>query len=414
MGLPSPRDYLPSSPAGRTFAVVSLISAIGTGLFLAGSTIVFVRSVGLSTTEVGLGLAIAGAVGFLVTVPIGAVADRIGPQRTLIVLQLWRAGWFVGLTLVHGVVGFTVVASCLAAAEGATPAMSQAVAAATTEAEDRTRTMAIIRTVRNVGFSLGALLAAPLLTAESPWAYRGIVLGNAAAFVLAAGLLARLRLTTGAAPRKVSPLTAIKGFRDWRYLVLTGFNGVISLHGTILSVAIPLWTLQATKAPAGLVPVLILVNTLLAIALQVPFSKKVDSPAGAARALRLGGVALAASCLALAAAHGRTALWAGAALVIGCALLTFGELWQAVGGWELSFAYAPEESRGIYLSVFSLGDTGQRIAGPAVLTGLVIAAGPLGWVGLAVVFCAAALLVVPVQRLLERQSSDLTVATVTN
>ncbi|MER5640351.1 MFS transporter [Kitasatospora sp. NPDC002227] len=400
------RDYLPTSPAGRTFAVISLISAVGTGLFLAGSTIVFVRSVGLTTTQVGFGLAIAGAVGFLVTVPIGAVADRIGAQKTLVVLQLWRAGWFVGLTLVHGVVGFTLVASCLAAAEGATPAMSQAVAAATTEAEDRTRTMAIIRTVRNVGFSLGALLAAPLLTAESPWAYRGIVLGNAAAFVLAAGLLARLRLNAGKAQRKVSPLTAIRGFRDWRYLVLTAFNGVISLHGTILGVALPLWVLQGTKAPAGLVPVLVLVNTLMAIALQVPLSKGVDAPPGAARALRLGGFALAASCLALALAHGHAALWAGAALVVGVALLTFGEMWQAVGGWELSFAYAPEQSRGVYLSVFSLGDTGQRIAGPAVLTGLVIAAGPYGWVGLAVVLVAAALAVVPVQKLLERQHAE--------
>jgi hypothetical protein len=81
-------------------------------------------------------------------------------------------------------------------------------------------------------------------------------------------------------------------------------------------------------------------------------------------------------------------------------LLTFGEMWQATGGWDLSYAFAPEDGKGVYLSVFSLGGTAQRIVGPALITSVVIAAGPVGWIALAAVFGVAALLVPPVHRLL--------------
>ncbi|MDH6579058.1 MFS transporter [Kitasatospora sp. MAP5-34] len=403
MRMPSVRDYIPATPTGRTFAVTSLINAIGTGLYLTGATIFFIRSVGLSAAQVGLGMAVSGIVGFVATVPIGALADRLGAQRTLVGLYLWRAGWFAALAYVHGIVGFVIVSSCLAAAEAATQPMSQAVAQATTEAADRTRTMAIVRTVRNIGFSAGALIAAPLLAANSRVAYQAMILGTAAAFVLSAVLLARMRLAGQAtAQRKVGPLTAIKGFRDWRYLLLSGLNGVLSLHMTLLSVGLPLWALQATGASAGFVPVLILTNTVLSIVLQVPVSKVAERSGGAALALRLGGLALAASALVMALAGTlSSAIAGGAVLLAGCVLLTFGEMWQSVGGWDLSDDFAPEDRKGIYLSVFSLGGTGQRIVGPAVITGGVIAAGTTGWIVLAAVFCLAAFLVTPVVRALE-------------
>ncbi|MEU8508375.1 MFS transporter [Streptomyces brevispora] len=394
------RDYVPATPEGRSFTVISMVNAVGSGLFLAASAVFFVRSVGLTPIEVGAGLAIAGIVGFLTTVPIGAAADRFGARRTLIVLQLWRAGGFAALCLVHGPVGFTIVSSCLAAAEAATQPMTQAVASATVAGTDRTRTMAIIRTVRNVGFSLGALLAAPLLAADNVWAYRSIVLTTAAVFVVSALMLTRLRVGgADTVQRRTGPLTALKDFRDWRYLLLTGLNGVLNLHVTILSVGIPLWAIGSTSMPAGVLPALLLINTLMSIALQVPIARAAETVDGAARALRLGGLAMVLCCAALAAAAGPASAWAAAGvLIVACALLTFGEMWQATGGWELSYAYAPEDRKGVYLSVFSLGGTGQRIVGPALVTSVVIAAGPAGWIGLAVVFGLAAVLVTPVTR----------------
>ncbi|WP_405456591.1 MFS transporter [Streptomyces sp. NBC_00101] len=396
------RGYVPATPEGRSFAVISLVNAVGTGLYLAASAVFFVRSVGLTAGEVGAGLAVSGVVGFLTTVPIGAAGDRFGARRTLIALQLWRAGGFAALCVVHDVVGFTLVSCALAAAEAATQPMTQAVASATVRGADRTRTMAIIRTVRNAGFSLGALLAAPLLTADTVWTYRGIVLGTACAFVASALMLTRLRLDgADAVQRKTGPFTAVREFRDWRYGLLTGLNGVLNLHVTILSVGIPLWALQATGMPAGLLPALVLVNTVLAIVLQVPVARGAEREGGAARALRLGGAAMTLCCAGLAAAGHTSSAWAAAGiLLVACVALTFGEMWQATGGWELSYAHAPEDRKGVYLAVFSLGGTGQRIVGPALITSVVIAAGPAGWLALAAVFALAALLVGPVVRAL--------------
>lgn len=401
--LPSPRDYIPATAAGRTFALTALISSIGTGLFLAGSTVFFIRYVGLTNAQIGIGLATAAVFGFLATMPVGVIGDRIGPHRTLIAAQLWRACCFVGLIFVNGPVGFTLVASCMAAAEGSTPPLTQAVVAETTGPEDRVRTMAIIRTVRNVGFSLGALLAAPLLSAANPSAYRSIVLGNALAFTVSAALLMRLKLPKGTVPRATgSRLSAIRGFRDLRYVALSTLNGVLCLHMTILSVGIPLWTVQATNAPAAVVPILIFLNTVLAVLLQVPFSNGADDSSGAGRALRRGGLALAGCCVAFSLAHGPSAAVAVAVLLAGCVLLTFGELWQAVGGWQLSYLYAPDDRKATYLSVFNLGSTGQGIIGPSLIITVVIGTGRLGWLGLAAFFVLAAVLVRPVVALLER------------
>lgn len=403
MKLPSIRDYVPATAAGRTFALTALISSIGTGLFLAGSTVFFIRYVGLSNAQIGLGLATAAVFGFLATVPVGALGDRFGPLRALIGAQLWRACCFVGLCFVSGPIGFTVVASCMAMAEGSTPPLTQAVVAETTGVEHRLQTMAIIRTVRNVGFSVGALLAAPLLSAANPSAYRLLVLGNALAFAISAGLLMRLKLPRSTAARATgSALRAVKGFRDWRYLVLTTLNGTLCLHMTILSVGIPLWTVTATKAPTAVVPILVFVNTVLAVLLQVPFSRGADDAEGAGRALRRGGLALAACSVAFAFAHGVNAVVAVAVLLAGLVLLTFGELWQATAGWQLSYLFAVEERKATYLSVFNLGSTGQGIVGPSLITTAVIGSGRIGWLGLAAFFVVTSLLVRPVLALLER------------
>src|SRR4051794_20791047 len=82
------RPLLPTGRAARVLAFASLVDATGTGLFLTGSALFFTRAVGLSTAQVGLGLSIAGVAGFACTLPLGALADRVGRRRTLVVLYL--------------------------------------------------------------------------------------------------------------------------------------------------------------------------------------------------------------------------------------------------------------------------------------------------------------------------------------
>ncbi|MET7637341.1 MFS transporter [Streptomyces sp. NPDC005438] len=396
------REYVPASHAGRVFALTSLVSSVGTGLFLAGSAVFFVRAVGLSQRQVGVSLTVSAAVGLLATVPVGSLTDRWSAPRVLAGLQLWRVVWLVALAFVSGPVPFTVVASALAVADGATPPVIQAVVGSVSTPEDRPRTMAIIQSVRNLGFSLGALLAAPLLAADGLWFFRALMLGYAALIVPSALLLLRLRLPNPARAGRPRLLDGLRGFRDWRYGVLTLLNGVLCLHMTLLSLALPLWVVSDTPAPGGLVPLLVFTNTVLTVLLQVPLSRRVAREGGPLRALRLSGAALAGCCGLLAAASGAPTVAACALLLAGCVLLTLGELWQSLGGWELSHRHAPEGRSGAYLSVFGLSLSGQRIAGPALLTGVVLAGGAWGWAALAALFVLAAALCGPTARSLDR------------
>lgn len=380
---------LPPGPAGRRLVLLALVDAVGTGLFLAGSVLFFTRVVGLSTGQIGLGLSLAGVASFVSLVPLGVLADRWGAQPTLVALQAWRALWFAAYAFVPGMAGFLVVAIALGVAERPTVPITQAVVGAAVRPTERVRTLAIMRSVRNVGFSLGAVLATLVIAADTAPVYRLLVLANAASFAVAAVLLARLRLPTRPrAARRPSPGRALRSFRDGGYVLLAACNGVLYLHTLLLAVAIPLWITEHTAVPAVTVGLVVLLNTVLAVVLQVPLSRGADAPAVAGRRQFQAGVALAACCVLL-VLTGEASAAAGIPLVLGATVaLTLGEIWQSAGGWGLSYEYAPEDRRSAYLSVYNLGASTATIVGPALLTSAVVDQAAPGWLGLAAGFLA--------------------------
>jgi MFS family permease len=382
------RATLPASTAGRAFAAIALVDSTGTGLYLAGSTVFLIGAAGLSNAAIGIGLAVSGTAGLLASVPLGALTDRWGARRMLIGLQAWRAVWFTALAFVHDATSFVLVAFCLGLVGRAVSPATQAVVAAAVPGQDRTRTMALMRSVRNIGFSLGALAAAPLLATGSVAGYRVVILADAVSFVLVVVLLARLPIDTAPSPVRRGALTFLGDFRDWRYLRLAGLNGVLFLHATVLTVALPMWTLRATAAPVATVALLVGLNTVLTVVFQVPFSGGVDSVLGMSRAFRRAGLALIGCCAALAAAAytGRPA--AIALLVVGTVLLTAAELWQSAAAWEASYRYAPEHRKAEYLAVFGLGPAVPEIVGPPLVTLVVVGLGAAGWAVLAALLAA--------------------------
>lgn len=397
------RSYIPPGKAGRTFAVVAVVDSIGAGLFLAASVVFFIRIVGLSERQVGLGLALAGVAGLLATVPIGLLVDRVGAKRMAILLSLTRAVGSVLLALTAGPIMFIAVSALIAVAERSISPTNQVLVAAIVGEAERVPTMAAIRSLRNVGFSIGSLLTVPMLAIGSEWAFRSIIIGVGIAFAMAALLLTRLNVSTtgGAVARRGNPLRDVRSLRDKNYLALTLLNAVFALHMTLLAVGLPLWVMRS-GADETVIPVLITINTVLAVVLQVPFSRGSERPDFGARTMRLGGYSLIAACLILMVVP-MTSRWvAVAVLILGTLAVTAAELWQAVGSWELSFRYAEEDRRAEYLSLFSLGTTLQSIAGPLIITA-VVGAGDVGWLSLAAVF-ALAMLVLPVTlRRLERR-----------
>jgi MFS family permease len=380
----------------RLLIVVALVDSLGTGLFLSGSAVFFTRSAGLTTTEVGVGLTIGGLCALLCLTPLGMLADRIGPRPAAVLMHFWRAVGFVGYAFIHDFVGFLIIACFVVPPTRAIEPIGQMFVDRAVGAELRIRVMAIFRSVYNIGFTLGALLTTIILAVDTRPVFLGIVLGNALTFLIAGILLSRVPLLATADPK---PRRAISGWpkslRQGRYLIVAGLNGILVLHIPLLGIAIPLWVTLHTQAPRVIIGPLIMVNTLLAIVLQVRISRGTDSPAGGVRAMRRASVCLAGCCAVLAFAGQLNAFGASVLLFAGIVLLSFGELLQSAGGWSLSYQLAPRDRQGEYLAVFNLGVAAMYTVGPALVTIGIVDRGLPGWFGLAGCFLVAGLLVRP-------------------
>jgi hypothetical protein len=156
-----------------------------------------------------------------------------------------------------------------------------------------------------------------------------------------------------------------------------------------------------------------LVNTLIVIAFQVRASRGVDSPAAGAGAYRRAGVAFLVSCALLSLSAGLPG-WAAATLMLSAVVIhTVGELWHSAGGFEVSFALAPEHATGQYLGVFGLGLGLAETLGPGLLIALCIGWGRPGWYVVGALFAVTGLLAPMVVRWAQRRQS-VSHVTVTN
>lgn len=392
--------WLPKTANGRRLIGIFFVDAVGTGVFLAGSALFFTRFLRLTPAEVGIGLSLAGVVGFFCSVPLGRLSDRIGSHRTLVLLYVWRGAGFVAYAFTDGWVSFLLTACFLGAAEWAVGPVIQTLIGSVEGPESRVRSMASVNVMRNAGFTIGALLSTVVATVGDDRAYIALVLANACSFLAAAMLLLRLRPT--AAPLPVAfpaeSVTARQPLRDLRYLLLAAVNGVLFLHTVILALALPLWILTSTTAPAFIVGVLMMLNTTLALTIGVRLSRGVTGVEAGARRHQWSGLSLAACCLLLALTASADRNLSILLLVGASVVLTFGEIWQSTGGWALSYALSPSERRTYYVSVYNLGEPLAATAGPALLTVAVNGQGASGWLGLAVTFIVASAVVRVVAR----------------
>ncbi|MEV1143197.1 MFS transporter, partial [Micromonospora sp. NPDC049799] len=75
---------LPEPGAIRVLTIGTLVRTVGRGLWLVASALFLTRSVGLTPTEVGIGLTLTALVGVVASAPTGYLADRLGPRGTAI------------------------------------------------------------------------------------------------------------------------------------------------------------------------------------------------------------------------------------------------------------------------------------------------------------------------------------------
>jgi MFS family permease len=377
----------PPPGVARALTVRSIVYAVGMGVFQAGSAVFFTRYLGLTATQVGVALSVAGALTVLGSVPIGSAVDRFGSRRTWLVAGLVEAAAFASYPLARGFAAFLAVACLIALADLTTSVAKHAYTLHALPPGERVRALAYQRSALNVGFTVGAGLSGIVLAVGTRSAYLWLVLANAAVLLVTAAVVARLpRVAAARGKQSGNPFAVL---RDLPFVRLSAANGVLQGHQTLFTVVLPLWVVTVTDAPAYLVPILFMVNTVMAVTLQVRTSRGSETLPGAAAALRVAGATIAAAALLLGAAvlvHGYLTV---ALLVAGAATLTLGELTQSAGAWGVSAVVPPEDRRGEYLGAFKLGGQLQQTFAPAGLTFLAIGTGGWGWLVVAAVMLAA-------------------------
>lgn len=401
---------LPATRTERILAGGALADSIGTGLYTTAGIVFFTRMVGLDAAQVGIGMAIAGLAGFVAAVPLGHLADRWGARDVAMGLALVQAVLMAAFAMVQSFPGFLLVVTLFCAAERGTWTARSAMVAKLLPDQSRVRVQAYMRSVFNVGVSVGALIAGVALHSDSRAVFTAVLLGNAVSFAIYAAFAGRL-------PR-VLPVHGVKGaermslpvLRDWPFLSLGLLNGFLSIHAMVLLIGLPLWLSEHTSVPRAMLSGLFLLNTVMAVLLQVRASRGADTVRGASRALALSAGATGLACVLFAPASLVPTWIAIGLLVAGTVALTVGELLQSAGGWGVSFGLTQGGAHGSYQGAFSLGDALKDTLGPILVVSLAISFGLAGWLMLCGLFVIAGLLVEPATRWAQRQDREVPAA----
>ncbi|MEU8791850.1 MFS transporter [Streptomyces sp. NPDC048643] len=421
---------LPPAGPQRVLALAQLSNSVGDGAYYVTSALYFTHVVGLPAERVGLGLTVAWAIGSLVGVPLGRLADRRGPRGTAVLLALATATAVASFLLVRGFLPFVLAACAYASAQSGLGAARQALLASLIPAGERTGLLAHLQSTLNAGLAVGAGLGGLALHAGTRSAYLGVFVLDAVSFLVCAGLLWRLPSVepagvdrtagrvgvglVGKSPRdgrggrsgRGSGRGAAAGvLRDRPYVLVTFLNTVLLLRMPLLSLGIPLWITERTEAPAWLVSALFVLNTGAVMVFQVRMARGVTGLVTATRSIRRSGLVMLASCMVFALSSGVSPWIAAAVLVAGAMLQVVAEMQHSAGSWQLAFDLAPADRMGEYQGFFGTGVTVARTMGPLVLTALLVGWGTPGWLLLGGLMLGASYAMGPATRWAASRSS---------
>jgi hypothetical protein len=384
----------------RTLEISTLVDTLGKGVWLSAGVVALTRGGGLSAHAVGFGLTLAGALALGWGVVVGRWSDRVGARRMLVGTLLLEALATAGLAFTRSVPLFLVAATLAAVgAQGSTTARS-ALIAALGGPGGRVALRARLRSLTNLGITVGAMLGGLGLVLDDRVAYSALLLGDALTFVAAAALIINL---PEARPDSDGHGTAVRSaLRDGRYLAVTALAGVQALNYSLLTVGMPLWVTQRTSAPSWVIAPLLMLNTVIVVTCQVRVARAMPDPGSAARGLRRAGGAFAIGLTAMGLAGGPGAPVAVALMAGAVAWHTVGELWTAGAGFELSFSLAHPAAQGEYQGVFGLSQGVASSLGPALATSVCLGLGAVGWMALGALLLVAGLVAPSTVRWAER------------
>jgi MFS family permease len=406
------RSLLPAERNGRRYVIITMIDAIGNGLFVSGLMVFAIRVIRLDAQQITLGFSAAGLIGILVSGNSGKLVDYLTPKRTMLISNLMSGLACLGYCFIHSFALFLLLTCIDTALNMITLTAIAAYVGAIADGEDRVRLRAQARSLLNAGFGAGAGLAAAVLAIGTTSAYYLLPIGDAVSFFILVVLVVPLRATgrigqDGDEEHRPAPTLPAK--RNLPFLAATALNAILQLHEVLTLIIVPLWIVVRTSAPKVLICALIVGNTVGCVLFQVRAAKGTESLRTSVQKVQLAAVLLLPGCLAI-ALSGRTSPWLAIVLLVAaCASFTGAELFQTAGATGILYALVPSDAIADYAGVLGMSRAAVAVVGPGIVGWLVLTYGSTGWIVLGVVTVAAAVLqriaIAKAAALLERKAS---------
>ncbi|WP_329046783.1 MFS transporter [Amycolatopsis sp. NBC_01488] len=379
LGLPRTRGRLP-------LVAAQAVDALGTGLFLPFAVVYFHAAKDIPLPAVGGALSAAALLALPAGPLAGPLVDRLGARRVVVIANLLRVFTFAGYVVAGSLWQLVVLAALTFWGEGLFWPASGALVAQVADDGQRGRWYAMDRALRNVGIGAGGLAGGVLVAWGGTAGYTGIVLANAATFLVAAGLVASWRGPAAApappprAPTAGAGYRAVLADRSFRRVLLTVF--VFALCDLAFTVLLSAYVIDTLGLPSWQPGILFAGNTVLVVVGQTVVASRLAGYRKP-RVLQVAAAVWALSFVLFAVVPRAVPGAAIVVLTVATAVFTAAELLQAPTSSALTVALAPAHLRGRYFGLEELLWGAARVIAPVTFTALLAGSAWLPWLVLA-------------------------------
>ena len=379
----------PSVGEHRRFVTAIVADTVGSGLFMPITLLYFLAMTELSLVQIGSALSLSA----LLTMPgafvIGSLVDRFGPRRMMLIGNLVQAVGMLAYLWADSLLAVALWTTLLNLGRQSFWGSFGNVVTAISAPGERELWFGFLQAVRNLGYSVGGVLAGIALQIGTDIAYQSVVVINAITFVVAFFLLLDVpdHRVARADDAPLEGWGVVLRDRAYFRLVVGQLGFVAGMM--VLNFALPVYVAETIDLPGWVVGAIFTVNTAL---VGLGQGLVVRRMAGQVRA-RMMGVAqvVFVASYALFVVAGWLPVWlAIAVMLVGVTIYTLGEL---AGGPVFSATAAeaaPDHLRGRYLGLFQLSWALGGAVAPVTFTWM-LAHGPTTlWSVLALIALASA------------------------
>lgn len=344
------------------------LSQTGTGFTLFFAPLYFVNQVGLSATQVGIGLAAVAVSGVIGRIAGGSLSDNFWGRRPTLLLSLALSGaGSVGLALSLGFVPFILSNLVAGLGDGLYWPCAEAIVADLSQPEQRNEAFGLNRLADNLGHSVGVTLASAVVVAVG--AYRLLFVIDALTYLLFfAIVLIKVQETRVIQAGAAGAFWAGWGqaFQDRALMVFLIPNSLLTMYVAQLFSSLPLYFNTAVRLGEAQIGYLFALQGVMVVCLQIPIARYLN------RIPRVRGLSIAAGAwgigfgvILLTGIVPYSPLSILGAL-LGLAVISIALMIYNPSASSLIVDLAPPQLRGVYFSVNSLCWAAGFMVGPAM------------------------------------------------